>query len=88
MRASWGQGGCWRPYNSGILATGVRRAGAVTYNYSAAPQEIVAVQPQSNRFVTRMTHAACGRPAVSLESSPVLTVIAGMGTREQVEAGR
>jgi len=74
------------PYNSGILATGVRRAGAVTYNYSAAPQEIVAraaaIESICDAHDAPLPAAALQFP---LSHPQVLTVIAGMGTREQVK---
>jgi D-threo-aldose 1-dehydrogenase len=74
------------PYNSGILATGVRRAGAVTYNYSAAPKEIVAraaaIESICDAHDVPLPAAALQFP---LSHPQVLTVVAGMGTREQVK---
>jgi D-threo-aldose 1-dehydrogenase len=73
------------PYNSGILATGVRRAGAINYNYAAAPQEIIARAAAIESICD--THSV-PLPAAALQfplgHPQVLTVIAGMGTREQV----
>jgi len=73
------------PFNSGILATGVRRAGAINYNYAAAPQEVIARAAAIEQICE--AHAV-PLPAAALQfplSHPqVLTVIAGMGTPEQV----
>jgi D-threo-aldose 1-dehydrogenase len=73
------------PYNSGILATGVRRAGAINYNYAAAPKEIVAraaaIESICDTHDVPLPAAALQFP---LSHPQVLTVIAGMGTREQV----
>jgi D-threo-aldose 1-dehydrogenase len=72
------------PYNSGILATGVRRAGAVNYNYSAAPQEIIAraaaIESICDAHAVPLPAAALQFP---LSHPQVLTVVPGMGTREQ-----
>jgi D-threo-aldose 1-dehydrogenase len=73
------------PYNSGILATGVRRSGAVTYNYAAAPQEIVtraaAIESICDAHEVPLPAAALQFP---LAHPQILTVVPGMGTREQV----
>jgi len=73
------------PYNSGILATGVRRLGAVTYNYAAAPQEIVAraaaIESICDAHEVPLPAAALQFP---LSHPQILTVVPGMGTREQV----
>jgi D-threo-aldose 1-dehydrogenase len=74
------------PYNSGILATGVRQArGSINYNYAAAPQEIIA---RAAAIETICDAHAVALPAAALQfplgHPQVLTVIAGMGTREQV----
>jgi D-threo-aldose 1-dehydrogenase len=73
------------PYNSGILATGVRRGGAINYNYAAAPKEIIAraaaIESICDAHAVPLPAAALQFP---LGHPQVLTVIAGMGTREQV----
>jgi D-threo-aldose 1-dehydrogenase len=74
------------PYNSGILATGVRQArGAINYNYAAAPKEIIAraaaIESICDAHAVPLPAAALQFP---LGHPQVLTVIAGMGTREQV----
>jgi len=73
------------PYNSGILATGVRRSGAVTYNYAAAPQEVVAraaaIESICDAHEVPLPAAALQFP---LSHPQILTVVPGMGTREQV----
>jgi D-threo-aldose 1-dehydrogenase len=73
------------PYNSGILATGVRRGGAINYNYGAAPKEIIAraaaIESICDAHAVPLPAAALQFP---LGHPQVLTVIAGMGTREQV----
>jgi D-threo-aldose 1-dehydrogenase len=72
------------PYNSGILATGVRRAGAINYNYSAAPREIIAraaaIESICDAHGVQLPAAALQFP---LSHPQVLTVVPGMGTREQ-----
>jgi D-threo-aldose 1-dehydrogenase len=74
------------PYNSGILATGVRGALAVNYNYVAAPPEVVArvsrIESICEAHGVPLAAAALQFP---LSHPQVLTVIAGMGTPEQVE---
>jgi D-threo-aldose 1-dehydrogenase len=74
------------PYNSGILATGVRQArGAINYNYAAAPKEIIAraaaIESICDAHAVPLPAAALQFP---LGHRQVLTVIAGLGTREQV----
>jgi len=73
------------PYNSGILATGVRQAGAINYNYAAAPQEIIA---RAAAIESICDAHAVALPAAALQfplgHPQVLTVIPGMTTREQV----
>ncbi len=73
------------PYNSGILATGVRKSAAANYNYSAAPPEIAArvaaIEIICDNHEVPLAAAALQFP---LAHPQVLTVVAGMGTPEQV----
>lgn len=74
------------PYNSGILATGVRGAQAVNYNYVAAPPEVIArvsqIETICDAHAVPLAAAALQFP---LGHPQVLTVLAGMGTPGQVE---
>jgi D-threo-aldose 1-dehydrogenase len=73
------------PYNSGILATGVRRGGPVNYNYGSAPQQVMArvaqIESICDAHNVPLSAAAMQFP---LAHPRVLTVVAGMGTPEQV----
>lgn len=73
------------PYNSGILATGVRNTAAANYNYSTAPPEVLArvaaIETICDNHEVPLAAAALQFPLTHPE---VLTVVAGMGTPEQV----
>jgi D-threo-aldose 1-dehydrogenase len=73
------------PYNSGILATGVRREDPANYNYGRAPQPVVArvaqIESVCDAHNVPLSAAAMQFP---LAHPQVLTVVAGMGTPEQV----
>lgn len=73
------------PYNSGILATGVRRGGPVNYNYADAPEHVVArvarIESICEAHNVPLRAAAMQFP---LGHPQVLTVVAGMATPEQV----
>ncbi|MDE2184470.1 MAG: aldo/keto reductase [Alphaproteobacteria bacterium] len=69
------------PYNSGILATGVKAAGPVRYDYQEAPPEIVARVGRIEEFCARynvpLAAAALHFP---LAHPAVASVIPGMGS--------
>jgi D-threo-aldose 1-dehydrogenase len=73
------------PYNSGILATGVRRAGAGHYNYDRAPERIVAtvnrIEGICADFDVPLAAAALQFP---LAHSAVASVIPGLDDVRQV----
>lgn len=73
------------PYNSGILAKGVRHGGTVHYNYQPAPADIVervgAIEDICNRHGVPMAAAALQFP---LGHSQVVSVVPGLGTPRQV----
>jgi D-threo-aldose 1-dehydrogenase len=73
------------PYNSGILATGVRRGGPIKYNYSGAPEPVAArvarIESICEAHNVPLRAAALQFP---LAHPQVLTVVAGMATPEQV----
>lgn len=74
------------PYNSGILATGVRGSDtAAHYNYSAAPKEVIA---RVARIESICDDHSVPLPAAALQfplgHPQVLTVLAGMGLPDQV----
>jgi D-threo-aldose 1-dehydrogenase len=73
------------PYNSGILATGVRNPGGGHYNYSAASPEIVArvaaIEAICADHNVPLPAAALQFP---LAHPQVLCVVAGFGSREEV----
>lgn len=73
------------PYNSGILATGVRNDTTVHYNYSAASPEVVArvaaIQTICENHEVPLAAAALQFP---LAHPQVLNVVAGMATPGQV----
>lgn len=73
------------PYNSGILAKGVRHGGTVHYNYEPAPAEIVAhvgaIEDICERHGVPMAAAALQFP---LGHPQVASVLPGLGTPRQV----
>jgi D-threo-aldose 1-dehydrogenase len=73
------------PYNSGILATGVRKSGVINYNYAAASKEIIgrtaSIESICDTHGVPLAAAALQFP---LSHPQVLTVIAGMGTQDEV----
>ena len=73
------------PYNSGILATGVRNAATANYNYAASPPHIVtraaAIEGICDAHAVPLAAAALQFP---LAHPQVVTVIPGMGNPEQV----
>ena len=73
------------PYNSGILATGVSKAGATHYNYSAAAPEIIARVAAIEAICTNHNVPL---PAAALQfplaHPQVLCVVAGFGSTEEV----
>ena len=75
------------PYNSGILATGVKGAGPFYYNYEPASADIVArvqqIETVCDRFGVPMNAAALQFP---LAHPSVVSVIAGFSSEAQVVA--
>lgn len=75
------------PFNSGILATGVRNGGGLHYNYASAPPEIVArvamIEAQCERFGVSLAAAAIQFP---LAHPQVAAVIPGLADRTEVES--
>jgi D-threo-aldose 1-dehydrogenase len=73
------------PFNSGILATGVGKPGAVTYNYTSASKEIVArvavIEAICDDYDAPLAAAALQFP---LAHPQILSVLPGMGSSEQV----
>lgn len=73
------------PYNSGILATGVRNSASVKYDYAAASPEIVAraaaIEDVCERYDVPLAAAALQFP---LAHPQVLSVVPGMATPGQV----
>jgi D-threo-aldose 1-dehydrogenase len=74
------------PYNSGILATGVRKDVTAHYNYSAAPPDVVArvaaIETICDNHQVPLAAAALQFP---LAHPQVLNVVAGMATPSQVQ---
>lgn len=74
------------PFNSGILASGVRGAGPVYYNYEQAPQNIVArvalLEVVCEEFSIPLAAAALQFPGAHPQ---VCSVIAGLASPAQVE---
>ncbi|MEA1648779.1 aldo/keto reductase [Nitrospirillum sp. BR 11164] len=74
------------PYNSGILATGVKGTGAVNYQYQPAPPDIVAhvaaIEAVCDAHGVPLAAAALQFP---LAHSQVASVIPGMDSPRQVE---
>lgn len=72
-------------YNSGILATGTRRGGALYYDYQPAPDKIVrrvhAIEEICDRHDVELPAAAIQFP---LAHPAVCTVIPGLGAPERV----
>lgn len=73
------------PYNSGILATGVRGGGTLSHNYAAAPPEIVArvrvLEEICDRYAVPLPAAALQFP---LAHPQVISVIPGLESAERV----
>lgn len=73
------------PYNSGILATGVKGSSVPHYNYEPAPQDIVnrvrKIEDVCEQFDVTLAAAALQFP---LGHSAVATVIPGMGSERRV----
>jgi len=73
------------PYNSGILATGVRKSTTATYDYAAASPQIVertaAIEQICDRYDVPLAAAALQFP---LAHPQVLSVVPGMATPGQV----
>jgi D-threo-aldose 1-dehydrogenase len=73
------------PYNSGILATGVRGGADLKYNYAAASPEVIArvaaIESICDAHAVPLPAAALQFPRAHPQ---VLTVLAGMATSEQV----
>lgn len=73
------------PYNSGILATGVKNGGVPHYNYEPAPANIISkvgqIEDICQQFSVPLAAAALQFP---LGHSTVATVIPGMGNERRV----
>lgn len=73
------------PYNSGILATGVKNSAEPTYNYEPAPQDIIekvrAIEDTCEEFGVTLAAAALQFP---LAHESVATVIPGLGSERRV----
>ncbi|HEU4960615.1 MAG TPA: aldo/keto reductase [Sphingomonas sp.] len=73
------------PYNSGILASGVKRGGAVHYNYEPAPDAIVArvgaIEEVCDAYGVPLAAAALQFP---LAHPQIVSVIPGMGSPQHV----
>lgn len=73
------------PYNSGILATGVKGGGVPHYNYEPAPADIISrvdkIEDICQQFDVPLAAAALQFP---LGHSAVTTVIPGMGSERRV----
>ena len=73
------------PYNSGILATGVRSGGAVRYDYAAAPgtvvERVAALEDACHEFGVPLAAAALQFP---LAHRTVASVIPGIGKRSRI----
>lgn len=73
------------PYNSGILATGTRRAGTIHYDYGPAPEAVIAkvarIEAIADRHGVRLPAAAL---AFVLAHPLVASVIPGIGSAERV----
>jgi len=74
------------PYNSGILATGTRRGGALHYDYGIAPQNIVdrvrRLEAHCERHHVPLAAAALQFP---LAHPQVASVIPGLGSPQHIE---
>jgi len=77
------------PYNSGILATGVKDKGPFYYNYEPAPPDIIArvrrIETVCDRFAVSLAAAAMQFP---LAHPQVAAVIPGMVNAAEAEAAR
>ena len=73
------------PYNSGILATGVKKGDTPFYNYAPAPQHIIK-QVQKIQSVCKDYNVPLAAAALQfpLAHSQVATVIPGLGSQLQV----
>ncbi|MBB3061210.1 aldo/keto reductase [Microbulbifer rhizosphaerae] len=76
------------PYNSGILATGVKREGAIFhYNYEPAPREIIErvarIEEMCHEFAVPLPAAALQFP---LAHPVVVSVIPGLSSPRRVES--
>lgn len=73
------------PYNSGILATGVKNSANPTYNYEPAPQDVInkvsAIEDTCEEFGVTLAAAALQFP---LAHQAVATVIPGLGSERRV----
>lgn len=74
------------PFNSGILASGVKGAGPVYYNYAPAPAEIIERVAQlemvCEEFAVSLPAAALQFPLAHVQ---VVSVLAGFANRQQVQ---
>jgi D-threo-aldose 1-dehydrogenase len=74
------------PYNSGILATGIRQGGALHYDYAIAPQSIVdrvrRLEEHCERHSVPLAAAALQFP---LAHPQVVSVIPGLGSPRHIE---
>lgn len=74
------------PYNSGILATGTKGAGAILYDYGPAPQHVVErvrqIEKVADRHQVRLPAAAL---QFVLAHPQVTSVIPGMGSARRVQ---
>jgi D-threo-aldose 1-dehydrogenase len=73
------------PHNSGILATGTKTAGTLTYNYASAPREIIAKAQRIEECCDEhRVPLAAAALQFTLAHPVVASVIPGLGSPERV----